>query len=604
MDHASAGEGAFLNVLFRDLGDVRCANDTQRILDGLDLILQACRQGESDPIRLILAGEDAELDQSVARLAQQLGVEPFFIGLCKPDEYELAGCWLTEGPPAQVDPHLRHNLDETRLFYADLLVVAGTETLFCAQGEVEMRRVLIEAIQQRKPVVWIDPSDGRLHWLDPKRVDPHNLALMDARGNDPTLLKGLFCNLEEESALCAFHQNEVVSRQMPQPVEEFNKQLSHWGKEAPRHRYGWFHSAFLRLFGYPKIEWQSYQSYLIAGFESPEDSQRAFWAQYHELDRAAVHSSLLHRDQVVAVHLLAAFAVLFALLGTLGEAAAWGVIQLIALGLIPFLVYEAGRVGVSVHQTYLSLRHGAEMFRVLAMLRPFLACLPSIERAQRQFSREKQDAAADRMILIIPQIWWVLRCAREKGIPLTDERSYVAVKHTTELKAQLKTFIKDQQRYHQTNSSRWHRIHRRVEGMTIGTFLLTLITVALHLLALLGQHAEHQGWMFIRLLLEPIRLIENHSNWMFLVTAFGPALTASLYGISGKLEIARIASKSRVLAEELATLLEAVERAPSQNSLDAFLTLHDLAMSTAKTLYAEHEYWVNLLHGQELELPV
>lgn len=561
----------------------------------------------------LIAGDASGTDQWAQAIANDLRLEFVVAGLAKQSANDLSAVqplqtefWLSNAPQ-DGGADLRHHavVDEAKLFYADLVIVVwdGAPPAGVSAGSV---RLLIEAVHQRKPVLWVDAgshSTGSLRWLGISYLDAPSIALLDADESNVQHLKGLFRDLPKElDALPAYVRAELETYLLPNSAEGFKKLLEHWDPGEFPIKAGWIHSGFLRLFGYPRLEGGKYESYPVGGFEFPKDAKESFWDNYHALDRAAVKASHVHRDQVVLTHLLAALAVLCAVAGSIGLDTVWGFAEFIALVLILSVVRRDRKQEVSAHKAHLSLRHGAETFRVLALLRPFLACLPRIERNQWTSAPNSLNG----FDLSTPQTWWVLRWFRDNGSPKSTGLSqYTLTDEITELKEALTAFIEDQRNYHRGAHHRWHKIHLRIELTMKIIFSLALGAVLAHLFALGSHYAEHHDWSLPKILFILGHVIHEYSPFLLIITAFGPALAASLHGISGKLEIARLAVHSDAIYQQLSDLRSAVQKIKTTaDTADAnCMTLRGLAVQTANTLYAEHEAWISLLHGQDLDIP-
>lgn len=565
----------------------------------------------------LIAGDAAGTDHWVHAIANERDLELIAAGVYRhPKDVQTEartaklGLWLSKGAQEAVSEFRRQAaIDEVKLFYADLLVVVwdGKPPEEAGVGSV---RLLIEAINQRKPVLWIDAgsrSSGQLRWLDFSVLDASSITLLDAdEDNVQRLGEHFFHDLpQDHNAMVVSISTPLETYLLPKSAEDFRRLWEKWDPHDESIKHGWIHSGFLRLFGYPRVEGGQYKSYPVAGFESPEDLQKSFWAYYHALDRAAVKASHVHRDQVVLTHLLAAFAVFFAVAGSIrlfGLDSAWGIAELIVLAAILLVVRHARKRGVSAHKAHLSLRHGAESFRVLSLLRPFLTCLPRIERSQWAST----PTSANGFDLRTPQTWWVLRWFRDEGPPKGENRSgYTLANEIEKLKSSLLAFIEDQRIYHENAHHRWHKIHQRIELTMKLLFGLAIAAVLAHLFALGSHYAENHGWSLPNSLFNFGHGIHEYSAFLLIFTAFGPALAASLHGIAGKLELARLAVHSDTMRQQLSDLRAAAEtiETTGEAAEASFMTLRTLSVQVANTIYAEHEAWVTLLHGQDLEIP-
>lgn len=560
----------------------------------------------------VIVGDAPGTDQWAQSISQDRKIEVIVGGVLMPADALPEGqlsetaFWLSDASP-ESNANSRHHaaIDETKLFYADIVIVVwdGGTPAGTAAGSV---RNLIEAIHQRKPVLWIDAScdsPGSLRWFDFSRLDSPAISLLDADEGNVQHLGKHFRDLPQEPVpLLASISGQLEKYLLPKSAVNFDNLIRIWDPRETSIKAGWFHSAFLRLFGYPRIEGGRYKSYPIAGFEPTEDTPSSLWDQYHALDRAAVKASHVYRDQIVIAHLLAAFAVFCAVAGNIALDSMWGIAEFIALAVILMVVWRDRKRILSVHRTHLALRHGAETFRILAVLRPFLASLPRIERNQWSSA----PTSVNGFELRTPQTWWVLRWLRDEGVPKAENFSQYTLKNElAKLKVGLIAFIDDQKRYHKKSHQRWHRIHHRIEFAMKIIFGLAMTAVLAHLYALGSHYTEHHGWSLPDIFFNIGHVIHENSAFLLIVTAFGPALAASFHGISGKLEIARLGAHSETMHKQLDVLRSAVEKVETSLELTetSLMTLRGLAVQTANTLYTEHEAWAALLDGQDLDIP-
>jgi hypothetical protein len=295
-------------------------------------------------------------------------------------------------------------------------------------------------------------------------------------------------------------------------------------------------------------------------------------ACFDALDRSALYGSYIHRDLVWFEHIGAAFAVLAAVAGFLSHDhhLAWGITELVTLGLVAAMVMQVRRT--ELQDRWTACRLGAEQLRIALMSMPLLV-LPSAlatadtpPAADSHGSRETQHGF---MALAL-----VKRVVRNHGLPRLDRA-------LTPAKAAdwLRLIVKDQIGYHSNN-------HRKLEQAEHG---LRFLTQAIFLIAVVAV-AAHFYW--------------PHADGLLLATAAAPAFAAALHGTGTHLGIVHRAALSVDVAKELAKIdesLAAVEKIPSADN--AWSQVRALAFEAAEAMGRENSSWHGLVRRYRDDLP-
>lgn len=601
----------------------------------------------------VVTGTADGCDAWAVQEAHELGIECRVVGAnaasaARPARAgAITHVWLGDGSTRTVPEEWFAATDEAKLAAADLLLVVwdGQAPRGFSGGSV---RLVIEALRRGQPVIWLDANDartGRVLLRGP--LPTARVALLDADETNVTRLTADFTELLDGRAVApedlseapdARGREEAVGAFLaarfaglirrltrPRAAEGFDQLVSQWDPEDRKVRAGRFFRRFLSLFGYPGRE----GGRVLTAWRGPQrfvDGSRLAsrtWTRFDEVDRAATHAALSHRDQIVALHVLAALAVVCAVAGAIrlfGGSALWALAEFAVLVRIVWLVVREKRRKVPVHRAWLLLRQAAEALRLQALLRPFLASLPALERSHwrgepgRTHPPDDRSGEGDRteeddravghgMQLVSPQTWWASRSVRDTG-PLanTAEGDYVVQSRFDELVGTLRSLIEDQRDYHARTHERWHRLHHGLERAMLWIFVLVSATVLSHLFALGVQFLENHGQALPHALTGVAHWL-HEQRWLLLITAAGPAFAACLHGIGGKLEIRHVAEQSGAMRHRLDDYREALDQLERQGGDDRFMALRALAIQVASAMYAEHETWFTLLRGNEVEIP-
>ena len=583
----------------------------RRIFESLNIALESAQvalNGQSIQLRLILGDSDGT-DVQALDIARFKRIPFDLLALTPPPPSILGenGHMVSIGNLSADPQKWCATINEAKLELADALLVVwdGKPRMGDDGGTV---RMVIEMLLRRLPVIWVDASPGRnagtIRFANPTISPLPTLTLLDADERQIAELSQHCFGDDTASGVPAISTPAAFTDQLAEylaPHSRLGLQsalalVKQWDPVNSVVWDGFLHSLLLRFFGYRKrhgpgkIEaWRGPDEFVLGTKLSA-----GTWEWFDRLDRAAIRAGFAHYDNVVLVHLLASLAVFGAGAGSIelfGTASFWGAFELatlLAIGWIVFRDRKTNRAndGMTTHKAWLALRQGAEAFRVQALLRPFLAGLPAMYRNQWRIIEERPTNPFTRL---------AVQSIRAEGIPASN---YVIEDEWSNLKKILCALITDQRRYQENTSWRCRNTQHRLHATTQAIFLFVFLTVLVHVISLASHALEHRGVELPQLLMNAVQWL-HEQDWLLLVTAFGPAFAAALHGISGKLEMERIARTADDMAKRLVILETALNKVPEHDAL----ALRALAIKTAAAMYAEHDGWANLMCVQELDIP-
>lgn len=298
-------------------------------------------------------------------------------------------------------------------------------------------------------------------------------------------------------------------------------------------------------------------------------------AHFASLDRAALHGSYIHRDLIWMTHLAAAFAVLFAVIGTLWPGHlfridVWPTMELIILVLV--LVFIIAARVVRLQDRWTACRLGAEQLRIARMCLPLRVVPPKLLEPDESVVTDACGRSTDFTGRVM---WEVKRAVRDHGIPQV-QGDYSPV----EAARWLASMIKDQAGYHRQNWCKLEHAEGRLAWL-IGLFFTA---------ALASVIAE---------------LIVPAHPWLLLPTAAGPAFAAALHGAETRLGIVHRAALSRDTCRELSAIhdtLDTLAGAPPASDI-AWRQVRAEAAHAANVMGSENITWHSLVRRQRDDIP-
>lgn len=584
----------------------------RRVFESLKIAVESAQVAlnrQAIQLRLVL-GDSEGTDEQALDIARNNRI-PFDLLSLTPPQPGMLG---QNGRTASIgnmpaDPqNWRATIDEAKLELADALLVVWDGKQQGGHDGATVRLVM-EMLLRRHPVIWIDASSGMskagaIRFAKSTTSPLPSLTLLDADERQIAELSRHCFGSDILPAVSATEKQATLADQLADYLAPYLSLclqselglVKHWDPVNSVVWDGFLHSLLLRLFGYKK--WHGPGK--IKAWRGPDEFvagtklSTTAWEWFDRMDRAAMRAGMAHYDNVVLVHLLASLAVFGAGAGSIelfGTVGFWGAFELATLAAIGWIVFRDRKAnsagdGMTTHKAWLALRQGAEAFRMQALLRPFLAGLPALHRNQWRVIEERPTN---------PYTQIAVQSIRTEGVPANH---YVIEDEWINLKKILCSLIADQRRYQETTYKRCRNTQHHLHTTTQTIFWLAFLTVLVHVISLTSHALEHHGVGLPHLLTNAVQWL-HEQDWLLLVTAFGPALAAALHGISGKLELERIAITADDMAKRLRILETALDKVPENDTL----ALRALAVKTAAAMYAEHDGWANLMCVQDLDIP-
>ncbi len=486
--------------------------------------------------------------------------------------------------------------DGYKLLEADILIAVwdGHEAKGPLGGVV---RVIEESMKRRKPIIWINCNSASVFYSDPSLIPDTKLpALNSLLPSSMTEHFKKICtkNLKQEliSIFNRFDEGEQKSLALKNNLT--NKKLDPKGKKIYS---GILYPWFMSLTGSSKFR----ISTEIKAYREDVDENsylgEEYWKEFDRLDRTSLHMGGKFRSKVIFIHLLSALAVLGAVAGAIHwldlGSGFWGIMELLVLMLIFIMIKNNKANDTTEKDIWLQTRQAAEAMRVSGLLYPYLSTIPELH-----YSTWSSEGGKT-LKLQTPSHWLTIQNLREaEPLKSSNDSSirYTLTDNFKILKERLKGVVEGQQNYHASTSKKnktsFHHIHSAVKVI----FFLALAAVSFHVYAIVVEHFLADGHS---LWLSFAHIIEDQ-KWLLLLTAFAPALAATLHGIATMLELKRVASSSNKMDTQLSSILHDIELLKDENN---DMALHSLASRSSEIFYKEHSSWVQLIDNQELEVP-
>lgn len=291
--------------------------------------------------------------------------------------------------------------------------------------------------------------------------------------------------------------------------------------------------------------------------------------RFDRADAVATRVAQLFRSVYVTNFVFAALAVILSLLGLALPAAAKPVLiglEVLVIGTI--LVQTRRGTRGAWHRRWLDHRALAERLRCLAI---------STQLGELDL-RTANDRAAPWVI------WFARTTAREIGLPSTRaDPAYLAC-----VRDALLALIDDQVAYLASDAGRMHRLEHRLHLLGTVMFAATVLACV----GLLTFKALDAVLPALDAFAHPLAIATT------IVSAALPAVGAAIYGIRMQGDFAGIAERSRMLADQLATL-----RAVIVDDAPGFDTLARRVTRVTGLLTEDLSSWLRTYHARPLALP-
>jgi hypothetical protein len=429
------------------------------------------------------------------------------------------------------------------LSQSDLLVaVWDLEPAAGRGGTVE---TLHEAIRYGVPVLWISASSPHVWRVLRSEKDLECIKGVKLRAPEPASIS---------DAVRSIVREEIALPPVPESAEQAGgpdnavTAEKYFEEGQPRLHLAVLWKLFRDLVGsgrlkLPGLKVKDFEAELAANWPTAEGTTTSQWVNQRLLphyawsDKLADRYADAYRSTYIFIYLAAAFAVFLALLPM---AAGWEAGKdagqafcvvgelFILLAIIGLLVWEKNR---RWHRRWLAYRLLAELIRQLKCLLPLGGgpALPRIPDHLALFGDPGQTW----------MVWHLRAIARATGIPAAK----VTPEYLGDCLDYLDTLVRGsdgQIGFHERNQARSEKLNHRLHMAALWMFGLTLSCIALHL----SSHILSTFGIVLG-------RYEQMGSWLILASATLPAFGAAMGGISNQGEFARIAKRSRSMADLL-----------------------------------------------------
>jgi hypothetical protein len=298
------------------------------------------------------------------------------------------------------------------------------------------------------------------------------------------------------------------------------------------------------------------------------------------MDRSALYGSYIHRDVTWAAHFGVACAVLFAVLGFIGQHhMRFAVLELLSLLLAGSVIWV--RV-IRLQERWTACRLGAEQLRIARMSLPLLV----LPRALA--TTDAETVGDDNVDYEFSALAQVKRAVRQQGLPHVDYSSLPAV----EAARWLQLIVVDQIRYHERNHQTLERAEMTLNAVSTLIFVASILTVALPLLFPLLHD------------LAAVSPLLSQGSYLIL-SAAGPAFVAALHGAGMRLGFVHRAALSSDMKKQLSQIAQSLDELikSAASSTPAWHEVRALAYAAAEAMGAENTSWHRLVRRYRDELP-
>lgn len=551
-------------------------------------------------------------------------------------------------------------IDNYKLSLADIVIAVwdGNKPKGNAGGGTV--RLVAEAVKQFVPVVWINIGDTcnglpKVKYLDYKKLTPEKLLSLELNEASVERLANVFtdANNTSESSECEVYDlvKNVWDKKHYEAYANFkvsskkptNFALVHQNKKWQRLssgildpqerlvRAGHWYSEFISFFYKAKEEkpkkkqskpsvftqfligekTQAYPPQLYKDKSKDKDQNQskqnslilesdfqALWSTFKTLDRVALLSSKVFRDQIVLSGLLPAIAVLGSVWGIIAithdHMFVGATLEMFALLMVAWNVNisrkynkikgEGKHKFMSSHDVWLSSRQAAEALKLSIFLAPQLGVLPPLYR-------KMWEMQSGELHLNKEYSWISVQAIKEEGLSFIQSKNCLLItneKVIEEQKDGLKRFIDDQADYHKKNAAKNDQVNEKLTKLLHLGYYLALLITSLQLLSLIFSNNSLST------------MVLEYQNWLLLITSFLPALLAGLYSVQSSLELKRIAMSSKKMESKLNSIKNILNKEQLGSKLSP-RELHSLSFETARIMYEEFEGWAELMESQDLD---
>lgn len=294
-----------------------------------------------------------------------------------------------------------------------------------------------------------------------------------------------------------------------------------------------------------------------------------------------------YRSAYVLIYLLSALAVFMALLPIAAHLEGTAQVVSVAVEFIFLLVIVvllwAGRKR-RWHERWMEYRLMAELIRQIRLLIPL--------GGGRPFPRAPIHLRVYEHLNHTWMYWQMRAIARAIGVPQAKATPEYVVGCLRAMAHVVEGPDGGQLRFHRDTEKRFNLIAHRLHVTSTALFILTIISIGIHLLIGLSGSSHNFLWPFSSIIESHHLIIER---WLVLAAATLPALGAAFTGISNQGEFARLAKRSGAMAdafEQFFVQIEALQSAVSKGANPPkLLHLIPLAGKIAEIMVDEVADW-------------
>lgn len=453
-------------------------------------------------------------------------------------------------------------MQEAALAFSDLVVLTWD-----GRSLGHHTQLIREAAVCGKAIFWLDLT-GETRLLEGGHLNEVTHHLLRAGHPSAEMLAGLFGPLQPATLDEALAH--IANPRDGSGAREYGGSLKRYFAEAPPHPFfrritGRLHALVGRALTSSFTKAAPPQEAGPIPFDDGVDVVPAILQARKQWSSArARHAAGAVRDSGWVLWLFSPLAVFAAAAGAINlwvrpNSQSWVWMELAALLLITVLVLVAKRR--DWHGQWLQHRFVAEQMRYQQLAYPLLTFLPAFTRSNPS----------------TPEAWILRRSLIEAGVPTSrDGGPFLADTRLQERRDSVLAAIHGQIVYHAAKHRGLEHMKRRLERFATGAFILTALAAASHLVV--------------------------HWTWVVLLTTTLPATAAAAHGILSSLEVARLASQSRVAEARLKSLREALQGVPA-DAPDAWPRIRYLVEQAVRTMSDDAEQWRELVDHHAVELP-
>lgn len=534
----------------------------------------------------ILTGVQTQVETFAAELAHQECLSLCLLSMGKPgsltESQKLAQRQIWLG--AEVDdiktglPQSIRN--EVALGYADILLVVWDGVNI----DDEVVPLLLSAALAMKSVIWIDVT-GVVRVLQRELLTKAQRHILQCPSPPIQSLVSCF------SSPIALQNPTLFLQSIADPTyikDSSNHQRSATGKS----RAGTVHKFMMGLVqGRFKKAFSALAASPISAYRGPawEKSEGvvAFTPvldeQFDSADIAASISAGKHRSAAWISSLASTTAVFAAVAGAINlwsslHGAFWALLELGLVALVVSVLWRAKNM--QWHRKWIGNRFVAEQLRYTRMGLPLLAVTKSLSEPSLCVLLGTNGQAS--LAVLSEDLRLVQQTIVRMGLPSASTGGlYIASDSDMlpKLRDYVLAVVRDQVAYHHRVHDEQHKVDHILHQLSLVLFTLTVAAIGGHFLL--------------------------HADWLLIFTAFFPALAAGIHGLTTTLEISRLADQSKVTAQHLHELSDAIKDVLSsdQSPWSNWLQLRYLTLRAAEIMSDENSQWQKLVTHQKPKLP-